>query len=289
MEEAKTRNLPVALIDRDIAITLKRAWRTMGFLEKTKVVWEFLKAMVGFDEEELEDIDFKELMKQDVISSMMEEFSTLAPSAANVLIHERDQYIARKIYEESTKGKVLAVVGAGHLKGIQAALQAPEKFTTPLAELEAVPRKRVSLGKVVSVLVPALFIGIMGWLLYSRGADAWANISNMFVWWFLIHGGISALGAAIARGHPLAIGTAFLAAPFTSLEPFFAPGWFAGLVEAKFRKPVIKDFQQLGKITNTKEFFANKVVRLLMVVALANLGSIIATIIYFPLLPWIIG
>jgi len=286
MEEAKQRNLPVALVDRDITVTLKRAWRTMGFLEKTRVAWEFIKAMVGFEDEELEELDLKELMKQDVISSMMEEFSQIAPSASTVLIHERDQYIAAKIKEESKKGRVLAVVGAGHLTGIQAELQKAEQPSLP--ELEAIPKKRVSLGRVVAVLVPLLFIGIIAYLLITRGETAWNSIANMFLWWFLIHGGISALGAAIARGHPLAIGTAFLAAPFTSLEPFFAPGWFAGLVEAKFRKPVIKDFQNLSKITSTREFLNNKVVRLLMVVALANLGSIIATIVYFPLLPWLL-
>jgi pheromone shutdown protein TraB len=104
--------------------------------------------------------------------------------------------------------------------------------------------------------------------------------------WFLIHGILAGVGVAIARGHPLSILTAFLAAPFTSLEPFFAPGWFAGLVEAKMRKPVIKDFQELSKIESVRGFLKNKVIRLLMVVALANLGSIIGTIIA---LPWILS
>ena len=123
MHEAKKHNLEVALVDRDITVTLKRAWRKMGIREKFRVVWEFLKAMVGYDEEELEDLDLKELMKQDVISQMMEEFSKIAPSAANVLIHERDQYIAQKIFDESKKGKVVAVVGAGHINGIKSILR----------------------------------------------------------------------------------------------------------------------------------------------------------------------
>ena len=82
MQEAEKYNLPVALVDRDITVTLKRAWRLMGIREKFKVVWEFLKAMIGYDEEELDDLDLKELMKQDVLSQMMEEFSKIAPSAA---------------------------------------------------------------------------------------------------------------------------------------------------------------------------------------------------------------
>ena len=286
MQEAEKRSLKVALVDRDITVTLKRAWRKMGTREKFRVTWEFLKALVGYDEEELEELDLKELMKQDVISQMMEEFSKIAPSAATVLIHERDQYIAQKIFEESKKGKVVAVVGAGHLAGIKEHLEKPDS-EVDLQKLEQVPKKKVNLAKVVSIAIPVIFFAIVGWLLYTQGAAAWNKIANMFIWWFVIHGLFSAAGVAIARGHPFSIFVAFVASPFTALEPFFAPGWFAGLVEAKLRKPVIKDFQGLGKIKGMGDFFGNKVVRLLMVVALANLGSIIATAVFFLSLPWL--
>lgn len=285
IQEAEKHNLKVALVDRDITITLKRAWRKMGFREKFRLMWEFLKAIVGYDKEDLDELDLKELMKQDVISSMMAEFSEMAPSTATVLIHERDEYIAKKILEESEKGTVVAVVGAGHLKGIQQHLEKGDVMVD-LKELEKIPKKRrVSIVKVVEIAIPVIFFAVIGWLLYTRGGAAWSQIGNIFLWWFLIHGGLSALGAAIARGHPLSILTAFVAAPFTSLEPFFAPGWFAGLVEIKFRKPVIKDFQQLSKIDSMRDFYNNKVVRLLMLVALANLGSIIGTVVA---IPWIL-
>ena len=285
MQEAEKTHIKVALVDRDITVTLKRAWRTMGLREKFKVVWEFLKAMLGYDEEELEDLDLKELMKQDVISQMMEEFSTIAPSAAKVLIFERDQYIAQKIYEESKKGKVVAVVGAGHVNGIKKHLEKQE-LNANLQELEQIPKKRMNLVKVVEVAIPVIFFGVIGWIIYSTGIDPLEKIKNIFLIWFLVHGILAGVGVAIARGHPLSILTAFVAAPFTSLEPFFAPGWFAGLVEIKLRKPLIKDFQDLSKIQSMRDFFKNKVVRLLMVVALANLGSIIGTIIA---LPWILS
>jgi len=123
MDEAKKYDIDVALIDRDITITLKRAWEKMGIREKFRLTWEFLKAIMGYDEEEMEELDLKELMKEDVISSMMKEFGEIAPSVSTVLIHERDKYIAKKILDESKKGRVLAVVGAGHLKGIKKYLQ----------------------------------------------------------------------------------------------------------------------------------------------------------------------
>ena len=281
IDEAKKHNLDIALVDRDISVTLKRAWRKMGFREKFRLFWEFMKAMVGYEEEDLENLDLKELMKEDVISALMKEFSDIAPSASNVLIHERDKYIAKKIYDESKKGKVVAVVGAGHINGIKNYLDKKD-LDIDLKELEQVPKKRISIGKIVAFSIPVIFVLIVAWLIISRGSDAWAEIGNIFFWWFIIHGILSALGAAIARGHPLSILTAFVAAPFTSLEPFFAPGWFAGLVEAKLRTPVVKDFHELRKIESLKEFWNNKVIRLLMVVALANLGSMIGTIVAFP-------
>jgi len=283
MEEAKKHNIKVALVDRDITVTLKRAWRKMGIREKFRVIWEFLKAMIGYDEEELEELNLKELMKQDVISQMMEEFSKIAPSAATVLIAERDQYIAQKIFDESKKGKIVAVVGAGHIAGIKKHLQTQE-LNINLQELEKITKKRISLVKIIEVAIPVIFFSVIGWIIYSTGIDSWNKIKDIFLVWFLVHGILSAVGAAIARGHPLSILTAFAAAPFTSLEPFFAPGWFAGLVEIKLRKPLIKDFQDLSKLESMRDFFKNKVVRLLMLVALANLGSMIGTIIA---LPWI--
>jgi pheromone shutdown-related protein TraB len=285
MQEAEKYNIKVALVDRDITVTLKRAWRKMGVREKFRVVWEFLKAMLGYDEEEFEDLDLKELMKQDVISQMMEEFSKIAPSASMVLISERDQYIAQKIYQESKKGKVVAVVGAGHINGIKQYL-ANKELNVNLQELDQIPKKRMRLVKIVEVAIPVIFFSVIGWIIYSTGIDPWNKIKDIFFIWFLVHGILSAAGAAIARGHPLSILTAFLAAPFTSLEPFFAPGWFAGLVEAKLRTPIVKDFQDLSKLESMRDFFRNKVIRLLMVVALANLGSIIGTIIA---LPWILS
>lgn len=280
-QEAEKHNLDIALVDRDISVTLKRAWRKMGLREKFRLFWEFMKAMVGYDEEDLEDLDLKELMKEDVISALMKEFSDIAPSASNVLIHERDRYIAKKIYDESKKGKVVAVVGAGHVNGIKNLLDKKD-IDIDLKELDKVPKKRISVSKIVAFSIPVIFALIIIWLLMSRGPNAWTEIGNVFFWWFMIHGILSALGAAIARGHPFSILTAFVAAPFTSLEPFFAPGWFAGLVEAKLRTPVIKDFHELRKIESLREFWNNKVVRLLMVVALANLGSMIGTLIAFP-------
>jgi pheromone shutdown-related protein TraB len=278
IDEAKKHNLKIALVDRDISVTLKRAWKKMGLREKFRLTWEFLKAMLGYDEEELEELDLKKIMDQDVISSMMEEFGQIAPSVTTVLIHERDTYIAKKILDESKKGKVVAVVGAGHLKGIQENIKNPSE-DVDLKALEFVPKKRIKISKIIAYMIPILFIGLIGGLLLFRGESSYSEIKDILLWWFLINGSLSAMGAAIARGHPLTIGTAFLAAPLTSLNPAVAAGWVAGYVEAKLRPPLVKDFQNLSKLDSFKDFWSNKVIKLLLVVALANLGSMLGTFI----------
>jgi pheromone shutdown-related protein TraB len=278
MNEAEKQGIDVALVDRDIAITLKRAWRKMGIREKFRLIWEFLKAIIGYSEEELEDLDLKKLMDQDVISAMMEEFGEIAPSATNVLIHERDEYIAKKILDESKKGKVVAVVGAGHIKGIKKHLE-KKKLDVDLEALEFIPRKRFSILKIIGYAVPVIFAALIIYIFLFGG---WEEAGNALLWWFLINGSLSALGAAIARGHPFSIGTAFVAAPLTSLNPAIAAGWVAGYVEFKIRKPVVKDFKELSKLDSLRDFWNNRVIRLLMVVALANVGSMIGTFVALP-------
>jgi pheromone shutdown-related protein TraB len=250
----------------------------MGLREKFRLTWEFLKAMLGYGEEELEDLDLEKLMDQDVISALMDEFGEIAPSATDVLIHERDKYIAKKILEESKKGKIIAVVGAGHIKGIKKHLE-KKKLDVNLKDLEYVPKKRISILKTIGYTIPVLFALLIIYAFYFKGIDL---ALEMFIYWFIINGICSAVGTAIARGHPLSIATAFVAAPITSLNPAIAAGWVAGYVEAKLRTPVIKDFKDLSKLETLKEFLNNRVIRLLMVVALANVGSMIGTIVAFP-------
>lgn len=281
MDAAKEHKLTIELADRDISVTLRRAWKKMGFREKFRLIWEFLKATIGYEEEDLEELNIEELMDQDVISAMMEEFGRIAPSVTQVLIYERDTYIAKKIYEASKKGRVVAVVGAGHLKGIQKHLAEKSLDDVDLSELEYVPKKRFSIPKIIGYLIPILFVGIILYILFING---WEEAADALLWWVLINGSLSALGTALARAHPFTIGTAFLAAPITSLNPTIAAGWIAGWVEYKLRKPVIKDFKDLRNIESTGDLLKNRVVRLLLVVAFANLGSSIGTFIALPYL-----
>ena len=93
VETAEAAQLEVALIDRDIQTTLRRAWKKMKFFEKIKILWSLL----GDDEDEDAPEVSQLLEDQDLLTSLMEELRTFSPGAGSVLIDERDAYLAGKI------------------------------------------------------------------------------------------------------------------------------------------------------------------------------------------------
>lgn len=272
VDSAKKVGARVEFVDRDIQITLKRAMREMGFLEKVKLLGSLMFETFAADVDE----DLVEQLKDaDIVDEALETLGKASPSVKRVLVDERDTYIAGKV-SEIKEEKTVIVVGAGHLKGIKKKIGQSVDFKG----LENVPKK-ISKLRVVSFLVPALFALLIGYGIFAKGLLTGAE---MFVWWFLLNGIFSAIGVAVAFGHPLSILSAFLAAPFTSLNPAVAAGWVAGYVEAKVRKPKVKDFEALNRMEGMKAWWKNRVTRVLLVVVFANLGSTIGTVIALPYL-----
>ncbi len=276
---AKEKNIPIVLLDRDVQITLRRAFSLMSFFEKIKI---FFSIISGFfrEEEELTPELVERLKQKDMMTELMNELSKTAPTIKKVLVDERDMYISQKI--SSAKGKkILAVVGAGHIEGIKNYLN--KKIS--LEPLLEIPRKR-SFWKFIPYIVPVIFVAILGYAFYSKGI---LLSLELFALWFLINGILSAAGVVLARGHIFSVLAAFFAAPFTSLHPAIAAGWFAGMVEAKYSKPKIKDFEALNKLNSFADFSKNKVTRILLVTAYANIGSTIGTIIAIPYILSLLG
>ena len=269
MNSAEEKNIEVALVDRDIQITLRRAWRNMGLREKWRILW----GLVAPEDDSEEDIpEINELLSnKDLLSELMEELKQIAPSAGEVLVDERDEYLATKIEEQRSKGKVLAVIGAGHLDGVNKRLQNRETTAERIEELEIVPRPN-PLWKVVMWGIPLLVFGLMGWFLYT---GAKGDLYQMLTIWTLFNAAMAAICCMIARGHPLAILTAAIASPITSLNPALAAGWFAGYVQLVVREPSTKDLKDFLKLDEMKLFWSNRAGRVLLVTALTNLGSML--------------
>ena len=264
---AEKLNSELVLADRDVKITLQRTWRGMRFWGKMKVLGQLLASL--FIREEISKEEIEKLKESDALSEAMKMLAEQSPEMKRILIDERDQYMAEKIRQSMGK-LVVAVVGAGHVKGLTAELENKHN----LAELESVPPT----GKAVAWLkwgIPALIIALIVYGFFTVDTDV---SIEMIQRWFLINGTLSALGTAAAFGHPITIAVAFIAAPFTSLNPTIAAGWVAGLVEALLRKPQVRDFENLADdITHLKGFWQNNITRILLVVIFANLGSAIGT------------
>ncbi|HET6405237.1 MAG TPA: TraB/GumN family protein [Candidatus Thermoplasmatota archaeon] len=273
LHSAEEHAAQVALVDRDIGVTLRRAYGLMTFREKWRLTWELFKSVMGAEDEE--EIRVSEMLQEDVLTTMMAELAAMAPTVANVLIHERDSYLAANILEASKKGHVVAVLGAGHLKGVEQHLRNPHAIP-PKAPLEVIPKKRFPVGKFVGWALILSIVGFLAWGLYEGLTSGdFRKVLNIAGAYVLITGTCSALGALAARAHPFSIATAFVAAPFTILHPTLAAGWFSGLAEAKVRTPTVKDFHEVSKLQTLKEFWANRLMRVLMVAALTNIGAMV--------------
>ncbi len=295
---AHARKAKLALLDRDIGVTLKRAWRLMTLREKLRFAWEAWAVLFGI--RRLADLDaaqreaegkppkpedleaeLAELMDEDVLTEMMEEIGRFAPSVKRVLIDERDEFLAKRILLSAKEGRVVAVIGAGHIKGVRAAIARGLPELPPFEELNQVPEPKVPWGTVFAWSIPLLFF----WIVIYQGLQGnLARAGEALALWWIIHGVAAGLGAAAAGGHPYSIATAAAVAGFTAIHPTLAAGWFAGLMEAKVRTPTVADFERLQAWESFRELFRNPVWRVLFVTALTNVGSSLATFFSLPIL-----
>jgi len=259
----------VHLIDRDVQLTLKRTWRNLDLWNKLKMVFQLTGSLFSIDE--VDEKTIEELKEQEKLGDILQVFGEEFPQVKGPLIDERDLYMAQKL-REAPGETIVAVVGAGHTPGIKAAIHE----SRDLDPLEIVPPAS-SAGKAVKWIIPALIIALFVWGFFQGGAEE--SLGSIYIW-FLVNGILSALGAALAFGHPLTILSALLAAPLTSLNPMMAAGWVSGLVQAFVKKPTVNDLEDLPEaISTVKGFWRNPVSRILLVVVFSNLGSVAGTFI----------
>jgi len=270
IEAAEEADIPVELIDRDVLITLRRAWSKMGFIEKFRVLDALL-----WQEDDDEGASVEELLEDsDMLSKLMEEAREVAPAAGSVLIDERDAFLAGRIQQIRGRGKILVVVGAGHLNGIQENLAEPAMETASrIAELSVEPRKAIW-PKALMIAIPLFLFGAVAWMGYNGEIEA---IKQTAVAWLAINAGLTGLGVLLARGHPLSILVGAVASPITSLNPFLAAGWFAGYTQLKITPPTGGDAQAFLDLNELSLFWKNRVGKVLMVTAMGNFGSVVGT------------
>lgn len=274
IETADEMDAEIHLADRDIRTTLSRTWRAMGLWSKIKLLFQLMLSLG--EVEEIKEEDIEKMKNEDVLETLLAEVGKALPVLKDILIDERDQYLAKKI-RTAPGQKIVAVVGAGHVPGIK-------KYWNKdidIRALEQLPPKSHTAG-VLKWLIPGAIMAMFIAGFFYGGAQAG---QDMIIWWIAANGILAGIGATIALAHPVTIVTSMLAAPLTSLNPMIAAGWVAGLVEAFSRKPKVMDLEKLPEdILSVRGFWRNKVTRILLVVVFTNLGSSIGTFVAFPVI-----
>jgi pheromone shutdown-related protein TraB len=285
IEVAKDLNIPCEFCDREVQVTLRRAWAKSSFWGKNKMLAALLASV--FTKEKLTEAEMEKLKEKSLMHNMMEELASYLPSVKEVLIDERDRYLATKIF--NTKGKnLVAIVGAGHLDGIIKNLKRLEKGeqANNISDIDVIPPKKF-ITKLIPWVVTVLVLGLIAAGVVLGGAEKGFNMA----WtWFASNAIFTSLGALLALAHPVAILLAAVAAPFTSLIPVVGAGMVGGLVQYYIMRPKVRDFESLyNDLSTFKGFYKNRVLKIFWVFFLSGLGSMVGTWVGISLITSLLG
>ncbi len=277
---AEEKGIPLSLCDRDIQVTFRRAWAKSGLWNKCKLLGTLISA--AFSDEKISEEELEDLKKQETLESMLSEMAKELPSIKEVLIDERDSYLASRIYAAPGSKKV-AVIGAGHTGGVLttlAKLDNGESVKSP-EELETIPASG-NIGKALGYLIPGLIIAL---IIYGIFANGWDQGIRTFLYWAAVNASCTLIASVASLAHPLNILACSLSAPFFALNPVLGVGMLGGILEATFRKPKVKDFQNLSDdAARFTSWYKNRILHALLVFFFSSLGSVIGTFVAFPLL-----
>ena len=292
LELAKELQIPYALCDREIQVTLRRAWARCSLWSKNKLLAALLTS--AFSTEKLSPQEIEDLKRRNELEGMMNELASYLPEIKETLIDERDYFLAAKIWsalvnlpekqeqEDRAPQKIIAVVGAGHMEGIKTRIHEFARSTPALPDLipyNEIPRKKV-FSRVLPFLFPLIILSLLSYGFFQHGPQmSYALLSRYILW----NGSLAALGALLAMAHPIAVMVSFLGAPITTMSPFVGIGLFTGLTQVSLLKPRVADAQRIIEdVGSIKTFYRNRITRALLVFFLSSLGSTLGTFMSVP-------
>ena len=268
---ASSKDIPIVLADRDIKITLKRTWACTPWYRKLSLLGGLFGSI--FDKTEISEEDLAKIKEQDALNSMMQEFGKTYPEVKQVLIDERDQFLAGRIKNAEGK-KIVAVVGAGHVKGIAAIIS--ENKELPSEESITKIPKGSCIWKIIGWAIPAAIIASIIFVGYEAGVE---KAGQLTLQWAMLTGGGAMLGALIAGGHPLTVLVALVAAPFTGLTPLIGVGFFTALTQVYMRPPRVSEMETLADdIWQVKHWWKNRVTRVMLCFLCPGIPAIVGKI-----------
>jgi len=264
---AEGLGIPVELCDRDVRVTLRRAWASMGFFKKNALLAALLESL--FDRPELDEAELRRLRSQDVLSELMQELGRAMPEVKRVLIDERDAYLSERMRRAPGR-RIVAVVGAGHVEGILAALRSHQQVD--LAAIDVVPPVSPWLHW-IGWGIPALIVGGLCALAITRGS---AVAGESLWYWVVAAGAPTTLGAAVALGHPLTVCAAFFVAPVTGLLPMIGAGHVLAFLQTWVSPPLVSEFERVtSDVLSPSRWWGNRLLRVFLVFLLTTIGSML--------------
>jgi pheromone shutdown-related protein TraB len=268
IESAKEIGAELVLADRNIQITFSRIWGNVGVWGKAQLLTSIIYSI--FNKETISEEELEKMKTQDTLNASLAEISEAFPKLKAPLIDERDQYLAQKIKEAPGK-KVVAVLGAAHVPGITSEIHKEQDLQ---ALTKTKPKSKTP--QIIGWAIPVLIVALIAVTFFLNPSAGW----DQAISWILWTGITAAIGAAAALAHPLAILSAFVAAPITTLHPLLAAGWVSGIVQAYIKRPSVADFETLSEdVFSIKGFWRNKFTRVLLVIILTNIGGSFGTFI----------
>jgi pheromone shutdown-related protein TraB len=280
IETARELGIPHSLCDREVQITLRRAWARCGFWSKSKLLASLVSG--AFSREKLSEAEIENLKNRSELDGMMAELADYLPRVKETLIDERDRYLAAKIWTGGGKRPV-AVVGAGHLLGIRAHLEkiAAGEESPEVSELDRLPPAS-AFSKIAPWVIPLVLAAIIALGFFRSGADL---SLSMVLRWVLLNGSLAALGTLAALGHPLSVLVSFFGAPIATINPFVGVGLFSGITEASLRRPRVSDAETIADdVSSIRGVYRNRITRALLVFFLSTLGGAVGNFIALPFL-----
>lgn len=275
---AEEKGIPVSLCDREIQVTFRRAWGKSSLWNKCKLLATLISA--SFSNEKISEEDLEDLKNEETLESMLKEVAKELPSVKEVLIDERDRYLATSIYTSEGKTKV-AVIGAGHTQGIIRTLEKLEKgeISTDTSSITQIPKPGKA-GKILQWAIPTLIVALVAIGIFTSG---WDQGLKAFLYWVAANASCTFLFTLIGGGSILTCLLSGITAPFFVLNPVLGVGLFAGIWQATFKAPKVKDFENINNDALTlKGWYKNRILKCLVAFVMSSLGSIFGSLVGFP-------
>jgi pheromone shutdown-related protein TraB len=293
-ELAREKKLKLFFIDREIRITMLRAWNNINFWNKLWLINYLIVSLLYAEEITKEQIE--ELKKKDALEDLFDNLPNKYQNIKNIILTERDQFMAenirRIIYEDgiineynynnlvkNKKNKIkriLVVIGAGHLKGISEYLKQNKKFN--LDDLCHIPKKS-SFRTFFYWFFISLIIAFFTYLFFIEGKSA----QELVLVWALSRSIGAGIGAIISFAHPITILITMIMAPFSVFIPGTRLWMFSALTEVWFNKPRVEDFEKIAEDTidlksTLKALYKNRVLKLFWIISMVSTGLTIGNL-----------